>query len=165
MLNISPDLPSPDEAIRAEVFTGNFKKFLAILSLSLNTKEGLNRCLLFAAAAQGRGNFSDVLKVAGADKKYYLNGRLNRAACVGDIEKINKYVSQGADIHHENDAPLWSALSCMQEDAARHLVDLGCNFSKAATPQKIATMAKLYGDKEQEFKRFCLTFRTKTLSL
>lgn len=148
-----------DQLVKEAFFEQDYPKFLVLLENGPCTQEGLDRCLAFAAAAEGCGHFSELLLEAGANKQYYLNGRLDRAACKGDIQKIDRWRSMGGEIHHDQDQPLRSAIFSLQESAARHLIKLGCDFDRAVSNDLLLAAIKTL-DKGRDVQKLCLRIRT-----
>ena len=148
-----------DAALERTLFERDFIKFLVVLETGNCTAYGLNRCLAFAAAAQGMGNFSEELVEAGADVHLYLNGRLDRAALKGSVEKIDRWRKVGADIHHDEDQPLRSALFGMQQSTTVHLVKLGCSFDRALAQDRLQNAVSML-DNGADILKFSLKMKT-----
>ena len=148
-----------DTAMEQALFERDFVKFLVILETERCTQHGLNRCLSFAAAAQGLGNFSEELIEAGADIHLYLNGRLDRAAGKGSVEKVERWRKVGGDIHHNDDQPLRSAVYGRQQDTTVHLVKLGCTFERALGDGRLQNAVQLL-DNGSEVLKFALQIQT-----
>ncbi len=148
-----------DTAMEQALFKHDFIKFLVILEKEKCTQHGLNRCLAFAAAAHGLGNFSEQLIEAGADIHLWFNGRLDRAAGTGSVEKIDRWRSVGGNIHHNDDQPLRSALFGRQKKTTVHLVKLGCTFERALGEGRLQNAVDLL-DNGSEVLKFTLQMHT-----
>lgn len=148
-----------DQLVKEALFKRNYPEFLVLLENGACTQEGLDRCLAFAAAAEGCGHFSELLLEAGANKRYYLNGRLDRSACKGDIQKIERWRSMGGQIHHDQDQPLRSAIFSLQETAAIHLMGLGCEFDRAVSNDLLLDAIRTLKN-GREIQKLCLRIRT-----
>lgn len=133
---ISPQDTSPDEIIVDALFRQDYPKFSVTLEQGDCSQKALDKCLAFAAASQGCGNFSELLLREGASVQNYLNGRLVRWSAAGNIEKMQRWIKGGADIHHSNEQPLRAAIIADQPDARHYLEKLGCDFRKAMSNSK-----------------------------
>lgn len=161
---VSQDSPQDyDTAIERALFDRDFPKFLVVLETGKCTQYGLDRCLAFAAAAKGLGNFSEELVEAGASMHLYLDGRLDRAAAKGSVQKIDRWRKVGANIHHNDDQPLRSSLFAMQTGTTVHLVRLGCSFERALANDRLQNAVSLLPNGSDVMK-FALQMKTDFIS-
>lgn len=89
-------------------------------------------CALWQAAFEGHSAaVQDTLLSQGASFQALKDGMLCRAAQEGNVRNIFAELEYGADIHNNNDLPLFIAVLNKREQAASALLSAGANVHQA----------------------------------
>ena len=87
-------------------------------------------CALWQASFQEDKPLQTLLLENNANPQAYRDGLLCRSAAKGDIPGIRAALNQGADLHNQNDFPLFLAASNGHEQATHELLNSGADIHR-----------------------------------